>query len=70
MSNLHKRLTMLVLENGHHAVLQRSACIWSQFPTGGPTFFKQRLRWARNTWRSDLRALSSPWLWKRTFLAY
>src|SRR5882757_9159902 len=70
LSGDDKRLTMLVLEAGYHAVLQRSACVWSQFPTGGRTFFKQRLRWARNTWRSDLRALSSRWLWKRKFLAY
>ncbi|HEX4252947.1 MAG TPA: glycosyltransferase [Pseudonocardia sp.] len=70
LSGDDKRLTMLTLENGYHAVLQRSACVWSQFPPAGRNFFKQRLRWARNTWRSDLRALSSPWLWKRKFLAY
>jgi glycosyltransferase involved in cell wall biosynthesis len=70
LSGDDKRLTMLTLENGYHAVLQRSASVWSQFPPGGRNFFKQRLRWARNTWRSDLRALSSPWLWKRKFLAY
>jgi hyaluronan synthase len=70
LSGDDKRLTMLTLENGYHAVLQRSACVWSQFPPEGKNFFKQRLRWARNTWRSDLRALSSPWLWKRKFLAY
>ena len=70
LSGDDKRLTMLTLENGYHAVLQRSACVWSQFPPEGRNFFKQRLRWARNTWRSDLRALSSPWLWKRKFLAY
>jgi len=70
LSGDDKRLTMLTLEAGYHAVLQRSACVWSQFPRGGRTFFKQRLRWARNTWRSDMRALTSGWLWKRKFLAY
>ena len=70
LSGDDKRLTMLVLQSGHHCVLQRSACIWSQFPKGGKTFYKQRLRWARNTWRSDLRSLSSGWLWKRKFLAF
>jgi cellulose synthase/poly-beta-1,6-N-acetylglucosamine synthase-like glycosyltransferase len=70
LSGDDKRLTMLTLENGYHAVLQRSACIWSQFPTGAGTFLKQRLRWSRNTWRSDLRALGSPWLWRHKFLAY
>jgi hyaluronan synthase len=70
LSGDDKRLTMLVLEGGHSCVLQRSACVWSQFPTGPSAFFKQRLRWSRNTWRSDLRALSSDWIWKRKFLAY
>jgi hyaluronan synthase len=70
LSGDDKRLTMLTLESGYHAVLQRTACTWSQFPTDGRTFFKQRLRWSRNTWRSDLRALSSDWLWDHKFLAY
>ncbi|MGH7749087.1 MAG: glycosyltransferase, partial [Candidatus Dormibacteria bacterium] len=70
LSGDDKRLTMLVLQTGFHCVLQRSACIWSQFPRDGRTFYKQRLRWARNTWRSDLRSLSSGWLWKRKFLAF
>ena len=45
-------------------------------PAGRRMFFKQRLRWARNTWRSDLRALGragcsatrsspSPWSTRR-----
>jgi cellulose synthase/poly-beta-1,6-N-acetylglucosamine synthase-like glycosyltransferase len=70
LSGDDKRLTTLILEAGHHAVLQRSARVWSQFPTDARTFFKQRLRWARNTWRSDLRALASRWAWHRPFLAY
>lgn len=70
LSGDDKRLTMLVLEGGHNAVLQRSACVWSRFPPGAGTFFKQRLRWSRNTWRSDLRALSSRWVWRHKFLAY
>ncbi len=70
LSGDDKRLTMLTLESGYQAVLQRTACTWSQFPADMSTFFKQRLRWSRNTWRSDLRALSSDWLWSHKFLAY
>ena len=33
-------------------------------------FFRQRLRWARNTWRSDLRALSHRWVHRYPFLAF
>jgi cellulose synthase/poly-beta-1,6-N-acetylglucosamine synthase-like glycosyltransferase len=70
MSGDDKRLTTLVLEGGHLTVLQRSARVWSTFPRDGRTFFRQRLRWSRNTWRSDLRALGSRWVWRHRFLAF
>jgi hyaluronan synthase len=50
--------------------MQRTAEVWSTFPDKWRIFFKQRLRWARNTWRSDLRALSKSWVWHHPFLAY
>jgi Glycosyltransferase like family 2 len=65
MSGDDKRLTTLILERGHLTYLQRTARVWSTFPGTVPIFFKQRLRWARNTWRSDLRAL----LWIKGCLA-
>jgi cellulose synthase/poly-beta-1,6-N-acetylglucosamine synthase-like glycosyltransferase len=71
MSGDDKRLTSLILQRGHRAVLQRSARVWSTFPGRPYTFFRQRLRWARNTWRSDLRALLlDRWVWRYPFLAY
>lgn len=70
MSGDDKRLTTLILERGHFTYLQRSARVWSTFPGTLRIFVKQRLRWARNTWRSDLRALSRRWLWRHPFLAY
>lgn len=70
MSGDDKRLTTLVLEGGHRTVLQRSARVWSTFPADARTFFKQRLRWSRNTWRSDLRALTRGWVWRHPFLAF
>jgi hyaluronan synthase len=69
MSGDDKRLTTLLLERGHATVLQRSARVWSSFPDTWRLFCRQRLRWARNTWRSDLRALSRRWVWRRPFLA-
>jgi hyaluronan synthase len=65
-----KRLTTLLLERGWSTYMQRSARVWSTFPGDARTFFKQRLRWARNTWRSDLRALSHCWVYRHPFLAY
>jgi hyaluronan synthase len=66
-----KCLTSLLLKRGHLTVLQRSARVWSTFPGRPRTFFRQRLRWARNTWRSDIRALwIERWVWQYPFLAY
>jgi cellulose synthase/poly-beta-1,6-N-acetylglucosamine synthase-like glycosyltransferase len=70
LSGDDKRLTTLILERGHLTYMQRTAEVWSTFPDRWRTFFRQRLRWARNTWRSDLRALSKPWVWRHPFLAY
>lgn len=70
LSGDDKRLTTLVLEGGHRTVLQRSARVWSDFPDSARQFVTQRLRWSRNTWRSDLRALGSRWVWRHPFLAF
>ncbi len=71
MSGDDKCLTSLLLKRGHLTVLQRSARVWSTFPGNPRTFLKQRLRWARNTWRSDIRALwIERWAWRYPFLAY
>ncbi|MFC4507846.1 MULTISPECIES: glycosyltransferase [Streptomyces] len=70
MSGDDKRLTTLILERGHLTYMQRSARVWSTFPGTLRIFLKQRLRWARNTWRSDLRALSRRWVWRHPFLAF
>jgi hyaluronan synthase len=70
LSGDDKRLTTLVLERGHLTYMQRTAEVESTFPDRWRTFFRQRLRWARNTWRSDMRALSRAWVWRHPFLAY
>jgi cellulose synthase/poly-beta-1,6-N-acetylglucosamine synthase-like glycosyltransferase len=70
LSGDDKRLTTLTLERGYRTYMQRSAEVWSTFPDRWRIFFKQRTRWARNTWRSDLRALSRRWVWRHPFLAY
>jgi len=70
LSGDDKRLTTLILERGYRTYMQRTAEVWSTFPNKWKIFFRQRLRWARNTWRSDLRALSRRWVWRHPFLAY
>lgn len=65
-----KRLTTLILERGWQTYMQRSARVWSTFPSKARVFYRQRLRWARNTWRSDLRALGRGWVFRHPFLAF
>ncbi|MFN0088876.1 MAG: glycosyltransferase [Acidimicrobiales bacterium] len=65
-----KRLTMLTLRAGRKTYLQQNARVWSTFPKNGKTFLRQRLRWARNTWRSDLRTMFSGWAYKHKFLMF
>jgi len=70
LSGDDKCLTRLILARGHHAVMQRTARVWSTFPSDARTFVKQRMRWARNTWRSDIAALFlERWAWHRPYLA-
>jgi cellulose synthase/poly-beta-1,6-N-acetylglucosamine synthase-like glycosyltransferase len=70
LSGDDKRLTTLILERGYLTYMQRTAQVWSTFPTTWRVFFRQRLRWARNTWRSDLRALSNRWVYDHPFLTF
>jgi cellulose synthase/poly-beta-1,6-N-acetylglucosamine synthase-like glycosyltransferase len=70
MSGDDKRLTCLTMKAGYRTFMQRSARVWSTFPDKPSIFVKQRLRWARNTWRSDVRALTESWAWHRPYLAY
>lgn len=71
MSGDDKCLTALTMKAGYHTTLQRSARVWSTFPGRPKIFFKQRVRWARNTWRSDLRAtVLERWAWQHPFLAF
>ena len=70
LSGDDKRLTTLLLERGYLTYMQRTAEVWSTFPNTWRVFFRQRLRWARNTWRSDLRALSNRWVYRHPFLAF
>jgi cellulose synthase/poly-beta-1,6-N-acetylglucosamine synthase-like glycosyltransferase len=70
LSGDDKCLTRLVLARGHDTVMQRTARVWSTFPSDVRTFVKQRTRWGRNTWRSDIAALFlERWAWRRPYLA-
>jgi cellulose synthase/poly-beta-1,6-N-acetylglucosamine synthase-like glycosyltransferase len=62
------RLTWLVLASGYKTVYQSNARAISMFPDKGRAFFKQRLRWSRNSYRTYLTAMWKGWLWRQPFI--
>lgn len=64
-----KRLTYLVQSRGWRVAYQQSAVVYTPGEARLRVFLKQRLRWARNSWRADLRALSQGWTWRRPYFA-
>ncbi len=69
MSGDDKRYTCLVLQNGYATWNQLNAHVYSTFKPTFRDFTKQRLRWTRNSFRSDLRALWQGWVWRYPYLA-
>ena len=65
-----KRLTHLVQAAGWHVRYQEEARIFTPGSVAMRNFLKQRLRWTRNSWRADLRALWEGWAWKKPALAF
>jgi hypothetical protein len=57
------RLTWLVLATGYRTVHQSTAQADSMLPDELRAFFRQRVRWSRNSYRCYLTALSHGWLW-------
>ena len=69
MSGDDKRYTCLVLQNGYRTWYQLNARVYSTFQPGFAGFVQQRVRWNRNSLRSDLRALAQGWVWRHPYLA-
>jgi len=65
-----KRLTYLIEAADWKGRYQHTGYVYTPGTANLSTLFKQRTRWARNTWRADLRALWQGWVWKRPFLAF
>jgi Glycosyltransferase like family 2 len=63
-----KALTLLVQGEGWKVRYQESAVVYTPGAEEMRTFLKQRLRWARNSWRADLKAVSSRWAWRKPLL--
>jgi hyaluronan synthase len=69
MSGDDKRYTCLVLQRGYKTWNQLNARVYSTFKPDFSGFQKQRIRWSRNSFRSDLRALWQGWVWNYPYLA-
>ena len=68
MSGDDKRYTSLVLQCGYRTWYQLNARVYSAFQPTFRGFQQQRIRWSRNSFRSDLRALWQGWVWRYPFL--
>ncbi len=65
-----KRLTHLIVQQGWHTALVLGPTVYTPGLGSLRTFFKQRLRWTRNSWRADLRAVGKGWVWSHPALAF
>ena len=66
-----KCMTRLVQKRNWKTRYQANARVLTPGAPDLLTFFKQQIRWTRNSYRSDLKSLMSKWIWKREkFLAY
>lgn len=70
MSGDDKRYTCLTLQRGYRTWNQLNARVYSTFQPKFKGFQKQRIRWSRNSFRSDLRALWQGWVWRHPYLAF
>jgi len=70
ISGEDKRLTYMIQANGWKTAYQKEAVVFTPGEENLRTFLKQRLRWTRNSWRADLRAVWQGWVWKHPALAF
>lgn len=70
ISGEDKRITYLVEQAGWKITYQSNARVFTHGVEGFTTFFNQRLRWSRNSWRADLRALKEGWVFRHPALAF
>ncbi len=64
-----KRLSHLVIRQGWETAFVRGPVVYTPGLGSMKAFFKQRLRWTRNSWRADLRAVAQGWVWAHPALA-
>ena len=61
ISGEDKRLTYLIEKAGWKTTYQSNSIVMTTGVAELSTFFNQQIRWTRNSWRNDLRALLEGW---------
>ena len=65
-----KALTNLLQAQGWKVRYQENARVYTPGAAQLGFFINQRIRWARNSWRADLKTLFSGWVWTKPALAF
>ncbi len=66
-----KCLTRIIQRNGWHSYYQSKAQVYSTATSSFKVFWRQRIRWSRNSYGSDITALFvERWVWKHPYLAF
>ena len=65
-----KCLTRLVQREGWKTYYQSNVQIYTMAFHEFETFWKQKIRWTRNTYNSDLTSMAEGWIWKKPYLAF
>lgn len=55
---------------GGHSAFQSSAQVYSSAAPDFQTFWRQRIRWTRNSFNSDLVSLGQSWTWRHPYIAF
>jgi len=70
ISGEDKKLTYLIEERGWKTTFQSNSIVITKGEPKLSNFIKQQIRWARNSWRNDLTALFSGWVFKYPIFAF
>jgi cellulose synthase/poly-beta-1,6-N-acetylglucosamine synthase-like glycosyltransferase len=65
-----KCLTRLIQKNGWKTYYQGNAQVYTVAAAEFKIFWKQKIRWTRNTYNSDLMSMAEGWIWKKHYLAF
>lgn len=65
-----KCFTRLIQRDGWNTYYQSNAQVFPTTTSDFRTFVRERVRWTRNSYNSDITSLSQYWIWKHPYLAF